>query len=284
MALFQPRFKDTKTGEVKRARIWWYKFAWRGETIRESTRQANKRIAEQMQASREAALAKGEVGIRDRKPVPILRDFAEKQFLPYVEATFAAKPKTVSYYDQGVKSLLRDPRLANARLDAITGEEISNYAGMQRGAGFEVSSVNRQLQVLRRMFHLAMEWGTTEKALPKVRMLPGEARRERVLTNEEEEQYVGAAKQVGDAFVEAYESALTGIRAMQRGEKPREPRDPYVLRDFTITLLDCGLRPDECFRLRRENVRDGVIEVQFGKTANARRQVPMSERVSEMMH
>ena len=25
--------------------------------------------------------------------------------------------------------------------------------------------------------------------------------------------------------------------------------DPYVLRDIAITLLDCGLRPDECFRL-----------------------------------
>src|SRR5438874_224140 len=133
------------------------------------------------------------------------------------------------------------------------------------------------------MFHLAMEWGTTEKALSKVRMLPGEIRRERVLTNEEEEQYVSAAEQVGDAFVETHERALAGIRATQRGERPREPRDPYVLRDITITLLDCGLRPDECFRLRRENVRDGVVEVQYGKTANARRQVPMSERVSDMI-
>ena len=283
MAVFQPRFKDPKTGTVRKTRVWWYKFTWRGELVRESTKQTNKRIAEQMQAARKAALAKGEVGIRDRKPVPTLRDFAKNQFLPYLEATFAAKPKTVSYYYQGVKALLGNARLAEARLDAITGAEISAFAGIQKQAGFEISTINRQLQALRRMFHLAMEWETTEKALPKVRMLPGETRRERVLTDEEEELYLAAAQDVGDGLVSAYERSLEGIRATQRGERPLEPRDPYILRDIVITLLDCGLRPEECFRLRRDNIRDGIIEVHFGKTVNARRRIPMSGRVVAIM-
>jgi hypothetical protein len=30
------------------------------------------------------------------------------------------------------------------------------------------------------MFNLAQEWGTVEKALPKVKVLPGEKHRERV--------------------------------------------------------------------------------------------------------
>ena len=54
----------------KRGKIWWYKFNWNGEPIRESTKQTNKRIAEQMEAAHKTSLAKGEVGIRDRKPVP----------------------------------------------------------------------------------------------------------------------------------------------------------------------------------------------------------------------
>ena len=49
----------------KRGKIWWYKFNWNGEPIRESTKQSNKRVAEQMEAAHRTSLAKGEVGIRD---------------------------------------------------------------------------------------------------------------------------------------------------------------------------------------------------------------------------
>ena len=46
-----------------------------------STKQTNKRIAEQMEAAHKTALAKGEVGIREKKSTPILKEFAEKHFL-----------------------------------------------------------------------------------------------------------------------------------------------------------------------------------------------------------
>lgn len=48
----------------KPGKVWWYKFVWNGELIRESTKQGNKRTAEQMEATHKASLAKGEVGIR----------------------------------------------------------------------------------------------------------------------------------------------------------------------------------------------------------------------------
>lgn len=50
----------------KNSNRWWYKFVWNGELIGESTKQTNKRTAEQMEAAHKAALAKGEVGIRDK--------------------------------------------------------------------------------------------------------------------------------------------------------------------------------------------------------------------------
>src|ERR1700722_19534497 len=100
----------------KRGRVWWYKFTWKGEPIRESTKQTNKRVAEQMEAAHRTALAKGEVGIRDKKPVPTLKDFAEYDFLPFVRSTFTAKVKTEKYYEYGVKALLSFEKLAAARL------------------------------------------------------------------------------------------------------------------------------------------------------------------------
>ena len=49
-----------------------YKFMWKGDLVRESTKQGNDRVARQMEAAHRTALAKGEVGIREKKLVPTL--------------------------------------------------------------------------------------------------------------------------------------------------------------------------------------------------------------------
>jgi integrase len=245
----------------KRGKIYWYKFNWNGEPIRESTKQSNKRIAEQMEAAHKASLAKGEVGLCDRKPTPTLREFAEGDFLPYVRSTFVAKPKTLKYYEYGVKSLLAFEKIADSRLDTITGEAIGGFVAKRQGAGLEISSINRELQALRRMFRLAQEWGKVQKALPTVRMLPGEKHRERVLTAEEETLYFRAAC----------------------SEAMEEHSDPQLLADVARILLDCGLRPEECFRLKPANVLEGKLEVHFGKSDNARRRIPMTPRVRAVL-
>jgi integrase len=246
-----------------KSKYWWYKFTWNGEPIRESTKQTNKRVAEQMQAAHRTALAKGEVGIRDKKPVPTLKDFAEHDFLPFVRSRFAAKPKTQRYYENGVKRLLAFERLASERLDALTGDRVAEYikhrqaAKGKYGRPLQVTSLNRELEVLRRMFHLAQEWAKVERALPGIKVLPCERHRERVLTASEEDLYFrGAATYAMEQF-----------------------RDAALLRDVATILLDCGLRPEESFRLRTENVRDGNLEIHFGKTENARRLIPMTARV-----
>jgi integrase len=244
-----------------KSKYWWYKFTWNGELIRESTKQANRRVAEQMEAAHRTALAKGEVGIRERKTVPTLREFAERDFLPFVRATFSAKQKTQKYYEYGVKALLSFERLATARLDSITTETLGAFIAVRKEAGVQISSINRELQALRRMFHLAPEWGKVEKALPTVRMVPGENHRERVLTAEEETLYLAGAK--SDAM--------------------KQHTDASLLSDVATILLDCGLRPEECFRLRPESVRDGKVEIQFGKTDNARRRIPMTPRVQAIL-
>ena len=151
-----------------------------------------------MEAAHKTALAKGEVGIRERKLVPTLKDFAEGEFRRYVESTFAAKIQTRRYYEHGIKALASYPHFANERMDAITTAKIAGYVAKRQMDGLLVSSINRELQVLRRMFALATEWGKVEKALPKVRMLAGEQHRERVLTPAEEAKYLKAAQEIGE--------------------------------------------------------------------------------------
>jgi len=87
-------------------------------------------------------------------------------------------------------------------------------------------------------------------------VLPGERRRERVITPEEEARYLAAA--------------------------------PEPLASIATVLADTGTRPEECFRLCWENVtwlngRNGAMLVTHGKTAAARRVIPMTPRVRAVL-
>jgi len=267
-------------GVYKRGDTYWYRFNWNGERIRESTKQTNKRVAQQIEAAHRTALAKREVGIRDRSRCPSLKEYAEADFLPYIESQFTDKPNTLAYYNFGVKRLIEFTALANRRLDAITTQDITAFIQQKRTEGLEISSINRQLEVLRRMLKLATEWGKVNTALPRVSMLPGQKRRERVLSSDEESAYLKASGAIGDAIIDSYNRALKGIRATKRGEEPIKPADPYVLHNIATILIECALRPDEAYRLKWDQVRDGSLWISHGKTENARRVIPLTQRAA----
>ena len=267
---------------IKRGKYWHIKVTINGQTIRKSTKNSNKRAAEQIEAALKVELAKGEAGIRKKMPAPTLREFLTGEFQSYIEASFSAKLKTYRYYMHGIKASLGFERLADARMDTITGDQIAAYASKRFADGLQVTSVNRELQVLRRALHLATEWRKVEKVLPKVRMISGERHRERVLSIDEENRYLEATAQIANQLQRDYEAALEGIRATQRGQEPLKP-DAFLLRDVVTLLLDTGLRPEEAFRLQWTCVRDGNIEVLSGKTANARRRIPVSTRVAAIL-
>jgi integrase len=232
----------------RKSKNYWIKYTWNGEIFRESTKQPNHRVAQQILAARKTQLAKAEVGLKDPVKVPTLEEFAEGQFLPFAGNQFAARPKTLGFYENGVKNLLARRQLAKLPLDAITAADVAAYAAARRKAGLAVASVNRELQVLRRMFRLAQDWGKVEKLLARVSMIPKERHRERVLSRDEEAAYLAAA--------------------------------PPLLKDVASVLIDCALRPEEVFRLRWEQVRDGAAHIMHGKTESARRTIPLSDRAA----
>jgi site-specific recombinase XerD len=129
-------------------------------------------MAEQMEAARKTALAKGEAGLRERKPALTLRQFAEDDFLPFVRSTFTARIKTLKYHESGLKSLLAFGKIANAKLETIAGETIGAFVAKRRGDELEVSSINRELQALRRMFRLAQEWARSKSRFRRCRCFP----------------------------------------------------------------------------------------------------------------
>src|SRR5206468_1614418 len=99
--------KEETVSTYKRGDIYWYKFMWHGEIVRESTRQGNDKVARNMEAAHRSALAKGEVGIREKQRAPILREFLKGDFQRYAETRHVAKPMTFRYYKQGSNMLMR---------------------------------------------------------------------------------------------------------------------------------------------------------------------------------
>jgi integrase len=230
--------------------VYWYKFMWKGELVRESTKQGNDRVARQMEAAHRTSLAKGEVGIREKKSVMLLGEFCRKRFAPWAESSSSLKTWR-DFYRVGLMAIQAYSPLASLTLDAITTEPIADFASHRQAEGMKVATVNASLRILRRVLRVAEEWGELERA-PKVRMLSGESHRERVITPEEEARYLASANS--------------------------------LLSEVATVLVDTGLRPEECYRLLWDSItwvngRNGTLLVTHGKTKAARRVLPMTPRV-----
>ena len=148
----------------KRGRIYWYKFVWEGETIRESTKQGSDKVARQMEAAHRTSLAKGEVGIRERKPAPALSEFCDQRFEPWAKSSFErCTPANWLWYRSGIRALRSYKPMANAKLDSIGNELAADFAAYRQADGKQISTINSALRVLRRILRLAAEWGVLER-------------------------------------------------------------------------------------------------------------------------
>jgi len=103
-----PNGTCSKCGERGSCGVYWYKFMWKGKLIRESTHQGNDRIARNMESAHRTSLAKGELGIREKKPAPTLSDFLARRFEPWAKARFERNvPKTWLWYRTTMRGILK---------------------------------------------------------------------------------------------------------------------------------------------------------------------------------
>jgi integrase len=227
----------------KRGDVYWYKFMFGGKLVRESTKQGNDKVARQMEAAHRTSLAKGEVGIREKKAVPTLAEFLRKEFVPYVEAKHKAKPGTAEYYRDGANLVLKCD-WATDKLDQISDQHAQQFAA--KLSHLSPSRINCGLRSLRRALNLAFEWGKLDRPA-KITIAKGERQRDRVLTDAEWQQYITEC--------------------------------PQPWRDAAMMIRGTGMRPGEVFTMRWENIylngTGGLIQVTDGKTKAARRMLPM---------
>jgi integrase len=250
----------------KRGKIYWFHFVFNGEHVQKSTKQTNARVARQMEAAYRTQLAKGEIGLIERKPAPTLKAFAPR-FTEAIEVRCAEKPMTISFYKSKLDRLLEYELLASAKLDKIDEGLIERYIQARRntliGKGedkrnLSPASVNRELATLRRLLYLAKEWKLIT-GVPKIKLLDGERNREFVLNHDQERNYLDFA--------------------------------PQPLKDAAVLILDTGLRVGEAVNLEWSDVhlepvgsaKYGYIRIRRGKTKNAKRNVSLTARVRDML-
>lgn len=256
----------------KRGKVYWYNFRWslkledgtlESFRIRQSAKTQKRKDAENTEDEHRRALRLGEIHPNDPWPKPaasappVFRAFA-KEFLQYAKTH--TKPGTHTFYDVCLDRLLTFAAIADSPLDAITGETVSRYARhRQEVPKNSVVTVNGDLRTLRRVLHVAVEWGKLDR-VPAIHELPQPQGRDRVVSFAEEALYLAKASE--------------------------------NLRDAAILAVDTGMRPNsELFPLKwadvdltaRAECPHGVIHVRQGKTDSAQRSLPLTPRVAEVL-
>jgi len=256
----------------RRGKIWWYNFRWsikhedgtiESFRIRQSAKTQKRKDAQDAEDEHRRALRLGEIHPNDPWPKvavsapPIFRAFA-KEFLQYAKTH--TKPGTHTFYSVCLDRILTFAAIADAQIDKITGETVNRYARhRQEVAENSVVTVNGDLRTLRRILHLAEEWGKLDR-VPAIHELPQPKGRDRVLSFEEEALYLAKASD--------------------------------NLRDAAILAVDTGMRPNsELFPLKwadvdltaRDESPNGVIHVRKGKTDSAQRSLPLTPRAAEVL-
>jgi integrase len=178
---------------------------------------------------------------------PVLRDFSER-FLKYVDAQEVSGQldlDTKRYYHGGWK-LLEGTRLAGMRIDHI-GTSDAAVLTFPHGP----SNANRAFRTLSRMLHLATDWNVL-RASPRIKLLEEQGR---------------------TALIESSTEALLLQHA------------PQPLADVLVIVMDCGMRPEEVMRMRKEHIYwdRSVVLVPYGKSLKAKRYVPLSDRMRKLL-
>lgn len=256
-----------------------------GEHVQRSTKCKNKRDAEAVERAFRTQLARGEVGIKAKPVVPSF-SLAMAEFLEWASIEHRSKPNTLRSYNstsQSLKAFFGD--VALDRIEAADVEKFKQWRSGQRtkprtvakvqkgsklnspkgaenkGRGKKVeqkilmpATVNRELALLKIMFNYYIRQDLiTRNPVSKVRMLKEDNARLRVVTRREEDLYLMAANQ--------------------------------PLQDFATIMIDTGMRNSEIAALEARNVflDEGYLYVPSGKTRAAKRKIPLTARVRDIL-
>jgi integrase len=230
----------------KRGSVYWYDFWFKGRRVRETTRLTNKTAALRLEAVKKADLAQGRV----QRECPAFETFVKEEFLPWSKVQHR-KWSTHKRYCVSAKPLVKF--FKGRMLDDILTADIERFK-VERLSQCSAAGVNRDLSALRFMLNFAVRQGYLRSSpFIGVKLLQEGPGMMRVVSSEEEMLYLAHATP--------------------------------LLRDIAVLILQTGMRPQEVFSIRGENVnlQDRFVFVPEGKSRFARRTIPLTDEARKVL-
>lgn len=138
----------------KRGDVWWYKFRFCGQVVRESTKTPSKPLAREAERARRKQLEEGYNGITRIDRV-IMFDNAADAWLDSRKPHVA--PKTVELYKLALSHLKK--AFSGVLLSNISAEDIGQYQARRTAQGAAGRTVNMEIGVLRAVLKKHRLWG-----------------------------------------------------------------------------------------------------------------------------
>ena len=138
----------------RRGDVWWYKFRFAGQVIRESSKSESKTVAKEAERARRRQLEEGYNGIVRREKAQTF-PIAAKRWLDS-RLTHVA-PKTADLYELAIDHLKK--HFGGLLLSDISAADIASYQGKRTGNGAAGRTVNLEVAVLRAIMRKSKLWG-----------------------------------------------------------------------------------------------------------------------------
>ncbi len=208
MAIYQPKWKDKNTGEVRQSSTWWYEFTFAGKRIRESAKTTRKTLAREAEKRRRLELERALSGMPVEQKGNRIKSVSEV-VKPYLENyALNHREKSVRFAEQRLAHTIR--LLGNTLLSDLTEATIHGYIKTRQSEGASGRTINMELGELSRAI------GRTWRELwPKVRKLEERHDVGKALSADEEQRLLAAAtgerRRLIGLFVRI--ALLTGMRS-----------------------------------------------------------------------
>lgn len=236
-------------GLMKRNKVWWMSFIYQGRQIRRSTGTTDKRLADAILSKVKVQIAEGQFfEVREERE----RTFREMMDRYLKERSVGKSPKS-ALRDRGALNHLL-PVFGELVLANITPKRLAGYKAQRRLEQAAPATINKELQLVRHAFNLAMrewEW-CRENPMHRVSMEPVRNEVDRWLTPNEEERLMAASS-------------------------------PW-LREVIVFALNTGMRQGEILNLQWQDVDFTRSTLVVMKSKNGtRRTIPLNAKVYELL-
>jgi integrase len=256
MSVFQPSYKDPKSGKTVKSGIWWFKFHFAGRLIRESANTTRKTLAKEAEKSRRLELERAIVGLPSEAPESRIRTVAEcaKTYIEHYGINH--RDKSAASVKERLKRVVE--ALGSCLLIDLNEDKIRGYMKRRIADGVSGRTINLELGTLSRS--MGVKWGA---AWPRVKPMEQRSDVGKALSDQEERAIIAAADLLaaGAAPVPVKRRGKTHLQS----PGPRGVMMPTMIR---LSLLT-GMRQQELLTLTWGQVdfAERLVRVRRAKTA-----------------